>query len=1566
MSTRSLLRVLGFSLALLIAISRFVAPHLSQAQGGPTVISGKFYRFDVVAAQGQGGLTDVRQSPSINDNGVVAFTALTPTGTSVFLSDVSGATPRNITSNFMATNRTFTPSPQINNLNQVIAHDLAVDAQGNHHLMRRWDGNATNPQPPTIIAGANLLNLNDFFAIYPFAGINNNNEAAFNAETVVGAQATEDLVTGIRPNLTKLPLPNAAAALRPMVSDNSRVLVRAGGLPTHPILLYQYNLTNPVSIASSPTNTALGRSPGISDDGEVIVFYGVNTIGVPGPSPSPVPGVFVSLDTGQPAREVFRIAGRRQVEQMLVGAGNDDGVCDPGETACQEGELGFDANNSPLFFNSFDADSRVAVTHQAFPPAGIENDTFVISFIATPNAGTSAPQVFSDQRGLWTIRVDVRREGGALRVKPFTAKPVIQLNDRIATFTVNNIGVYDQIANAATNDAGAARTQRRGDHKVAFWAATTASTNIIVRGSHLDSDEDGLLDHWESGGIDFNGDSTIDLQLNQAPFSANVNRKDVFVEIDYMEGAHTHRPDRRPNNTPLVGATVLQAVTDAYAAAPVANPSPGPGPSPAPTGITLHPIVDEALQEVSSIRFDSRVAGAANDFYDFKLGSNGTPAGNLCGTGVNDGHFGTAAERALPNCLNILGARRLTFHYTIFAHRQTEDTMNLGVSGRGELPGNDFIVTLKVSDPGPDNDYEDWATGFAGVFGTTFDREFADFQAGTFMHELGHTLGLKHGGIEHTNCKPNYISVMSYTRQFNEFAFVGTPPAPIRTDRALNYSPTPLPALDEASLLEAAGISGPPGQSIVFGIGNTGTSNIVPSNGAIDWNGSGGINTTAVASDINFLTNKGANCPASPNQNLLGFDDWSNLLYSPVGTQDFSDGISQLSDIGGEEMNLEQVVNSMLGSPDYDNDGTTNLNDNCPFIFNPDQADADGDDIGNACDSVFANLSLTMSDAPDPVAVGGSITYTIVVNNAGPNSAEGVAVRDTLPTGVNFISANSTQGTCTATSQVVCGIGTLANGASATVTISVSTTSGGVVTNTASVGSNTTDPDLANNSSTTTTTVLAPDIAIRDATIAEPVSGQASILFTVVLSMTPSSNVSVDFQTASGGSNPATAGSDYTSTSGSVTFTAGQRVKTVAVPVLSDVDNTETNETLLVNLSNASGGTIVDGQGLGTITTANPAGTVLISEVRTSGPGGSGDDFVEIYNNSDSAVTVPVGGYGVFKMGSTCDATPELVGTVPASTVIPARGHYLLVGAAYSLASYATGDGTLTSDIENNRNLGLFSTTDVNQLSSVTRFDAIGFGSNTGSVCDLLREGSTQGAITSFTVQHSFFRKLCDFAGVCTTPGIPKDTNNNAVDFKFADPAGLSIGAGQQLGAPGPENLASPLKRDATIGIVVLDQTVAPSLPPNRVRDTTPGDPNHSTFGTMSVRRRITNNTGASVTRLRFRVVETTSFPPPNGSTADVRAISSAAMTVTNINDAATCASTGTPSTPPCSVTVQGTTLEQPPNQPGGGGLNSSLASGTITLATPLANGASVNVQFLLGVQQTGTFRWLIIIEALP
>jgi hypothetical protein len=134
----------------------------------------------------------------------------------------------------------------------------------------------------------------------------------------------------------------------------------------------------------------------------------------------------------------------------------------------------------------------------------------------------------------------------------------------------------------------------------------------------------------------------------------------------------------------------------------------------------------------------------------------------------------------------------------------------------------------------------------------------------------------------------------------------------------------------------------------------------------------------------------------------------------------------------------------------------------------------------------------------------------------------------------------------------------------------------------------------------------------------------------------------------------------------------------------------------------------------------------------------------------------------------------------------------------------------------------------------------------------------------------------------------------------------------------------------------------------------------------MFIRRRVVNTTGAAVTRLRFRIVDVTTFPTPGAGTADLRVISSSDVVISNINDAATCASTGTPATIPCQVTAKATVLETPPLQSNGGGYNSTVAVGTITLGTPLANNASVDVNFALGVVQLGTFRFKLIIEALP
>src|ERR1041385_6659912 len=377
------------------------------------------------------------------------------------------------------------------------------------------------------------------------------------------------------------------------------------------------------------------------------------------------------------------------------------------------------------------------------------------------------------------------------------------------------------------------------------------------------------------------------------------------------------------------------------------------------------------------------------------------------------------------------------------------------------------------------------------------------------------------------------------------------------------------------------------------------------------------------------------------------------------------------------------------------------------------------------------------------------------------------------------------------------------------------------------------------------------------------------------------------------------------------------------------------------------------------------AGQLVISEFRVRGPSGMNDEFIEIANVSGADHTVADSGAGTGYAVAASDGVARCL--IPNGTVIPNKGHYLCVNSvAYSLASYpagngttATGDATYTADIPDNAGIAIFNTSIAANFNLANRMDAVG---STSEANTLYKEGTGYPALVPFSIDYSFYRDNCGKGGSITTFGncsidTPKDTNNNAADFVFVDTNGTSAGAGQRLGAPGPENLSSPIQRNASFAVNLLDTCVAAASPPNRVRDFTSDPPNNSTFGTLDIRRTVTNNTGGNVTRLRWRVIDLTTFPAPSGI-ADLRPRTSTSVVVTVDR-------------PPCgsgtsNVTVNGTTLEQPPSQPNGGGFNSSMSAGTITLATPLANGASVDVRFLLGIQQTGSFKFFVNVEALP
>jgi len=125
-----------------------------------------------------------------------------------------------------------------------------------------------------------------------------------------------------------------------------------------------------------------------------------------------------------------------------------------------------------------------------------------------------------------------------------------------------------------------------------------------------------------------------------------------------------------------------------------------------------------------------------------------------------------------------------------------------------------------------------------------------------------------------------------------------------------------------------------------------------------------------------------------------------------------------------------------------------------------------------------ADMAITKTGTPNPVTEGSPLIYTLVVTNNGPASATNVTVTDTLPSVLTYLSSTvtpTTQGSCSeAGGTVTCLLGTMANAATATISILSIPGQPGVVANTATVTADQTDPNQANNSSTWTETITAP------------------------------------------------------------------------------------------------------------------------------------------------------------------------------------------------------------------------------------------------------------------------------------------------------------------------------------------------------------------------------------------------------------------------------------------------------------------------------------------------------------
>lgn len=334
-----------------------------------------------------------------------------------------------------------------------------------------------------------------------------------------------------------------------------------------------------------------------------------------------------------------------------------------------------------------------------------------------------------------------------------------------------------------------------------------------------DTDGDGIPDEWEEHGLrDAEGHVVVDLPA----MGADPRHKDIFVQLDAMKGL-------------ALSQSALSMVTQAFNDAPVSNPD-------GTQGIHLH--VDAGPSSEMNPHATWGSLSQAHESLPFQ-----TTLG---------GYFGTEydwLEFELLKHENFAATREPVFHYAMSINSFDTDG-HTGLSR--STPGSDFMVALGHACNPP---------------GTCVGP--VKMQAGTFMHELGHNLGLHHGGQIDENRVPNYLSVMNYS-----FQFTGLRTSPAGVDYS-RYGDSSIPTLDENDLDENTGF----GVGVPLAAATQTTLVWCPSHifetvlmsGPVDFDCNGTSNESHVSSDIHKASESPA--PYNTKGKLVSYEDWHSLWY---------------------------------------------------------------------------------------------------------------------------------------------------------------------------------------------------------------------------------------------------------------------------------------------------------------------------------------------------------------------------------------------------------------------------------------------------------------------------------------------------------------------------------------------------------------------------------------------------------------------------------------------------------------------------------------------------------------
>ena len=322
---------------------------------------------------------------------------------------------------------------------------------------------------------------------------------------------------------------------------------------------------------------------------------------------------------------------------------------------------------------------------------------------------------------------------------------------------------------------------------------------------------------------------------------------------------------------------------------------------------------------------------------------------------------------------------------------------------------------------------------------------------------------------------------------------------------------------------------------------------------------------------------------------------------------------------------------------------------------------------------------------------------------------------------------------------------------------------------------------------------MPPDISISDAGIVEGNTGTTSAQFDVELSAASTQTVTVSFATAD---DTATAGDDYVAANGTLTFAAGETLKTVSVPVNGD-QLVELDETFVVNLSAAQNAIITDGQGVGTITNDDSANITINDVTLAEGDSGTTNfDFTVTlsaavdtpltvdFTTADSTATTSDSDYaanaGTLNFAGTAGETQTITVLVTGDTTFEPNEDFLL-----NLANIVAGGRAVT--LSDNQGTGTITNDDTSVLPSL-------------SISDITVVEGNAGALAA-----QFDVALSDVSGSAVTVGYSTaDDTATAGDDYVAANGTLTFAAGETL-----KTISVPINGDQ---LVELDETFVVDL----------------------------------------------------------------------------------------------------------------------------------------------------------